>query len=176
VGVQVSHHPPVSAYFMLDSERRTCLFGHAEMCLSFSGNAIAVDMMGPARLVLGVKKSLNRGQTPAHAQADEHRATGGEQQTQQPGQQTQEEEEEERGEGEWWTRYEHYDFIPSMPTQVVKSLLWGKRRHSFKGDIVVACSRTGYFAHLHFCEEVPNTHTQPYLFVGSMVGCNAAIH
>ncbi|ELR24070.1 Oxysterolbinding protein, putative [Acanthamoeba castellanii str. Neff] len=154
---QVSHHPPVSAYFMLDSERRTCFFGQAEMCLEFSGNAIAVDMIGPARLVLGVKKSLARTQTPAQAQADEHRATGGgsggggggEQQ------QPQEEVEEERGEGEWWARYEHYDFIPPMPTQVVKSLLWGKRRHSYKGDVVVACSRTGYFAHLHFCEEGP---------------------
>jgi hypothetical protein len=165
---------------MLDSERRTCFFGQAEMCLEFSGNAIAVDMIGPARLVLGVKKSLARTQTPAQAQADEHRATGGgsggggggEQQ------QPQEEVEEERGEGEWWARYEHYDFIPPMPTQVVKSLLWGKRRHSYKGDVVVACSRTGYFAHLHFCEEVRSTTPNPQLFVGQFwldFGCNAAI-
>jgi hypothetical protein len=114
----------------------------------FTGNAIAVDMVGPSRLVFGLHKSVGLAPALSRAREDEWRAEG------RQGEEEGVREEEEKGEGEWWRRYECYEFAPQTPTQVVKGVLWGRQRLTYKGQITISCSRTGFVAHLRFCEEV----------------------
>ncbi len=52
---QVSHHPPISAFYFADLNQDVKFWGQAEMGLSFRGNSIVFTMDGCSKLAIGLE-------------------------------------------------------------------------------------------------------------------------
>lgn len=52
VAEQVSHHPPISAFFYANPQNRTLVFGEFRPKSKFLGNSAATLMQGPSTIIL----------------------------------------------------------------------------------------------------------------------------
>lgn len=52
---QVEHHPPVSAFHLISSNKKLSVEGNTNFSVTFNGNSVSVNMLGEMRIILKIK-------------------------------------------------------------------------------------------------------------------------